>query len=103
QDLADGTNPVFGQVDPAPTVPAFLIQHTKSQQYTFGLSDPWFNTLAQNGETDGCGIPNIDGTKLVNVNPHEWARGIRFTYPSFSTLSTLISDAHDQLKTPPDP
>jgi hypothetical protein len=80
----------------------FSLQHNKYQQYDFGLSDPWFNTLAQNGETDGCGIPNIDGAKLVNVNPHDWARGIRFTYPAFTVLSTIIADAHDELKTPPD-
>jgi hypothetical protein len=103
QDISDATYPVFGQVDPPVTNPAYLIQHTLNHEYKFGLSDPWFNSLAQNGETDGCGIPNIDGTKLVNVNPTEWARGIRFTYPSFSTLSTIISDAHDQLKQPPDP
>ncbi|HEY8208083.1 MAG TPA: hypothetical protein VIG99_11420, partial [Myxococcaceae bacterium] len=95
--------PVFGQVQPTVSNPAFLIQHTRQQQYDFGLSDPWFNSLAQNGETDGCGIPNVDGTKLVNVNPTDWARGIRFTYPSFAVLSTIISDAHDQLKQPPDP
>ncbi|HYV47992.1 MAG TPA: hypothetical protein VFA20_24195 [Myxococcaceae bacterium] len=103
QDIGDANFPVFGQVSPVVSNPAFLITHTNFQEYKFALSDPWFNSLAQNGSTDGCGIPNIDGTKLVNVNPTEWARGIRFTYPSFTTLSTIVSDAHDQLKNPPDP
>src|SRR6185295_17348067 len=103
QDIGDANFPVFGQVSPVVSNPAFLITHTNFQEYKFALSDPWFNSLAQNGSTDGCGIPNIDGTKLVNVNPTKWARGIRFTYPSFTTLSTIVSDAHDQLKNPPDP
>jgi hypothetical protein len=102
EDFQDLATPVFGQVTP-PTSPIFQLQHWKSKDYSFALSDPWFNTIAQNGETDGCGIPNIDGTKLVNVNPTEWARGIRFTYPAFTLLTTTITDAHDPLKQPPDP
>jgi hypothetical protein len=101
-DVNDANYPVFGQVSPAVTTPAFLIGHTLSQEYKFALSDPWFNSLAQNGSTDGCSVPDIDGPKLVSVNPTQWAHGIRFTYPSFTTLSTIISDAHDLLKVPPD-
>ena len=100
EDRADTSSPVFGQVSPPV---GFTLLHWANQDFIFALSDPWFNTIAQNGEQDGCGIPNIDGTKLINVNPTDWARGIRFTYPPFTLLRTNIADAHDPLKSPPDP
>ena len=100
EDRRDTATPVFGQV--APPV-GFTLLHWQNRDVIFALSDPWFNSIAQNGETDGCGIPNIDGTKLINVNPTDWARGIRFTYPAFTFLQTNVADAHDPLKNPPDP
>ena len=100
-DRSDASAPVFGQVAPPPSAPP--LPHWGNRDFIFALSDPWFNTIAQNGDQDGCGIPSIEGAKLINVNPTEWARGFRFTYPPFSLLRTTISDAHDPLKSPPDP
>lgn len=96
--------PTYRQVSPTGAPGSYIIQHFDPPvDFTVIVSDPWFNALAQNGDTDGCEIPNIEGKKLINVNPTAFSRGVRYTYPPVTVLSTTISDAHDITKVPPDP
>ena len=62
------------------------------------IADPWFNTIAQTGDSDGCGTATSDMSP-VNVNGDE-GRGVRFTYPAGRALYFTISDVRDP-KTPP--
>jgi hypothetical protein len=96
--------PTFRQVSPPGPAGSYTIQHyDPPTDFTVIIADPWFNALAQNGDTDGCEIPNIEGKKLINVNPTSFSRGVRFTYPPYTIISTVMTDAHDITKQPPDP
>jgi len=66
------------------------------------LSDPWYNTIAQNGESDGCHVED-DPTRdkpIVRSAPRVVNAGTRYTYPAGDILSFMIQDARDPLAPP---
>ena len=67
------------------------------------LSDPWFNTMAQNGDGDGCHSSDAAEKPMVVMSPTTTNAGALFTYPSPMTVGFRIKDAHDPLASPPDP
>lgn len=99
RDVADPISPVFRQLTPSPNVP-----HFGSAPVSFLISDPWFNTMAQNGDNDGCGVADSGAKSVVLPNPKAigW-QGVRLTYPAYVLGDLALVDAHDPLKTPPEP
>jgi hypothetical protein len=68
----------------------------------FAISDPWFNGLARNSDSDGCSTkPN----KVVDVVGGD--NGITFTYPPVTISSFFLSDVLPRdpqpMTTPPSP
>lgn len=93
-DYLDAVAPVFSPIDPVggggkPINPAF-----GSVSYTYLISDPWFNTMAQNGTSDGCQV--ITTGPVVGVIS-KGPVGQRLTYPPFDTITMTITDS----RTPP--
>lgn len=62
------------------------------------IADPWFNTMARNGDSDTCEIPNNDMSpvKVTGVT----SSGVRFTYPAGVFVQFSIADVRDP-KAPP--
>lgn len=57
------------------------------------VSDPWFNSLAQNSDSDACDIiPDDDAPIAVKNRVNS---GIKFTYPPGDYLSFSIGDKRD--------
>ncbi|MBN1209310.1 MAG: hypothetical protein JXB05_30950, partial [Myxococcaceae bacterium] len=86
--------PVVRQIAPAPGNPVEVL-HFKSLEVVFLLSDPWFNRIAQNSNSDGCSGGNI-GPIIVEPLP----KGVAFTYSSFSIESFAMRDQHDPAAVP---
>ncbi len=61
----------------------------------FLLTDPWFNSIAQNGDDDGCEIGGDDDKSPVNAVPKKTNSGFRLTYPPFTIIGFGIRDARD--------
>lgn len=57
------------------------------------LADPWFNTMARNGDGDSCEIPNSDMSP-IKVASESFA-GVLFTYPAGIFLQFTVADARD--------
>lgn len=71
------------------------------------ISDPWYNSIAQNGEADGCGTRDaaaVGGAGApVLVQPFGDGRGgIAFTYPAGQFLELTIRDSRDPTRPPAD-
>jgi hypothetical protein len=99
RDLADANSPVFRQLSAPPN-----IAHFGYAPVSFLVADPWFNTMAQNGGSDGCRIAEGEAKKIVLAHPNVFGwQGVRLTYPSYMLSDAVLVDAHDPLKTPPDP
>lgn len=62
------------------------------------LADPWFNTMARNGDGDSCEVPNTDESPIKVTG--ETASGVLFTYPAGTFLQFTVADARDP-NTPP--
>lgn len=62
---------------------------------TILLSDPWFNSMAQNDEADGCTIGGEEDKSPVTALPKKAAAGFFFTNPSFRLISFTVKDARD--------
>jgi len=99
RDVADTVAPIFKQVSNAPRV-----EHFQSAAVTLLISDPWFNTLAQNGDTDGCHVVNTAAHPVVSADVTTFGdAGRRPTYPPYMVASVNLMDAHDPGKSsPPD-
>jgi hypothetical protein len=65
----------------------------RGYQVTAYIADPWFNSLAQNSDSDLCELPNSDMSP-VKVRGNQNG-GIAFTYPAGNFLSFTIADARD--------
>lgn len=62
----------------------------------FLVSDPWFNTIAQNGEGDGCAVVGVPDAIKTRLPPDDTAWvGIRDNYPMARHLGMLVRDARD--------
>lgn len=57
------------------------------------IADPWFNSIAQNGDSDKCGIDTEDKSPVVAKA--ESGSGAAFTYPPGRYMTFLIKDARD--------
>lgn len=99
RDINDPNAPVWRMVTPPPA-----IGHLGYAPIAFLISDPWFNTMAQNGTQDGCSVADTAAKPVVLASPKAigW-QGLRLTYPPFVLAETDLVDAHDPLKNPPDP
>jgi hypothetical protein len=62
-------------------------------QVTAYVADPWFNSLAQNGDSDACDIVPEDDAPIAIKNRVN--SGIKFTYPAGDYLSFAIGDKRD--------
>ncbi len=67
----------------------------------FVLSDPWYNTIAQNADGDGCTVADTDGSP-VKSSPKTINQGVKFTYPAGDLIGILVRDARDPLAAPAD-
>ncbi len=72
--------------------------------YSLYLSDPWWNTMARNGDGDGC--KKNSATKNVTVDEAA-VFGIAFTYPPIKTFNYAVIDNLDReprpMTSPPSP
>ncbi|XXF75774.1 hypothetical protein P2318_22265 [Myxococcaceae bacterium GXIMD 01537] len=94
--------PVIRQVDPLPPagsdVATINLAHFGSDNASFVVADPWFNSIARNSENDGC-----DGGAIGPVNVNNLSKFRAMTYPSFTLETYVISDQHDPKEDPPPP
>lgn len=75
--------------------------HFESVVGRFAFSDPWFNTMAQNGANDGC---RISGAEVVKGEPETFGGGsVLLSYPPVRALPFGVRDAHDPTATPQPP
>lgn len=95
-----GAEPIFRVIRPASPP---QISHFGFESVSLLMADPWFNTMAQNGQNDGCHTVPPEDRPLVNTLPSKAAGGPRFTYPAGSLVEFTIKDAHDPFASPPDP
>jgi hypothetical protein len=65
----------------------------KAFQVSAYIADPWFNSIAKNGDGDSCEIPDGEMSP-VKVRSQDLS-GIAFTYPAGSFLSFSVADARD--------
>lgn len=79
-----------------PMYPGYRIPSTAK----FLLADPWFNSIAQNSEGDGCEIGSNDDKSPVNAVPKKVNSGFKFTYPPYAIIQFGVRDARDP-NTPP--
>lgn len=57
------------------------------------LADPWFNSIAQNGDSDTCSIDTEDKSPVVAAA--ESGDGFAYTYPAGRYMRFLVKDARD--------
>lgn len=68
----------------------------------FLLSDPWYNSIAQNGDGDGCELGGEEDadTQVVIATPKKINAGRAYTYPAFRFYEFFVRDARDPSKPP---
>ena len=97
-----GHRPVFSRAAPSPVVPIVLLCPVGTTFCTAAgppvpvfayLADPWFNSLAQNGDSDKCGIDTEEKSPVTARS--EQGSGFAFTYPAGRYMGFLIKDARD--------
>jgi hypothetical protein len=68
------------------------------QVVTAYLADPWFNSIAQNGDGDQC---RIEAGDMAPVKAEKQGpSGFLFTYPPGQHMAFIIKDARDPLAPP---
>lgn len=95
-----GPEPVFRLIEPK-TPP--LIPHFGYVDALFLIADPWFNSMAQNGDGDGCSTVSPEEKPIVTSLPQTFAGGKRLTYPAVQVVAFNLRDAHDPAADPPQP
>jgi hypothetical protein len=72
------------------------------------VSDPWYNSIAQNAESDGCGVKEPmglgagDPPVIAQVLGLSMGGSVAFTYPAGQFVRMTIRDARDPDKPPAD-
>ncbi len=94
RDPALTTHPTVRQV--APAAGPIVLQHFGRARVEVLLTDPWFNGIAQNAESDGCGVPG----SVVQVRS-QTLTGLRYTYDASQPIVYTVSDLHDPAQNPP--
>jgi len=97
-DYSDTTTPIFRMVTPPP-----VIGHYQTVGVTVLMADPWFNTIAQNGDNDGCTIAAAQNSPVVASPTKFGFLGRRLIYRTPDLIDFGLTDAHDPTKQPPDP
>ncbi len=64
------------------------------------IADPWFNSLAQNADSDGC-LFNVGDDAPVKLRGQD-SLGVPFTYPPGRRLNFMVGDARDPKAKPED-
>jgi hypothetical protein len=72
---------------------AITIQHHQSVQVLYRISDPWFNSYAQNSTQDGCRANASD--RVIGFPLVFGDQGIKLRYPTTTDVYFRIYDAHD--------
>lgn len=69
---------------------------------TLRLADPWYNSIAQNGDSDGCAVVDSTGAgednSPVRAAPYGGSvinGGFAFNYPAGRTIDVTIKDSRD--------
>jgi hypothetical protein len=93
-DMGDTTDPVAKQLLPASALAVKFLE-TFPNPVNVMVSDPWYNSIAQNGEGDGCQLGGAADEPLVLAVPKTFGIGRAFTYPAFRVYSFHIRDARD--------
>lgn len=111
-----GHRPVFAPVATVPPGPITLVCPVGGQScnaagpaptgmgppvrvYAY-IADPWFNSLAQNGDSDKCEIDVEDKSPVVAKA--EQGAGFAFSYPPGRFMDFIIKDARDPNVPPPE-
>ncbi|WPB80818.1 Ig-like domain-containing protein [Archangium violaceum] len=93
---------VVRQLVPAPTgtPPRNIRNMLKFDAYvaSFLLADPWFNSIARNGEADGCENGSVGPVEVTT-----FLKGQAFTYPAVTLMSYAVKDVRDPAANPPAP
>lgn len=90
-----GSIPTVAQIAPTGLI---NVPHFGGADVAFRLSDPWFNTFAQNASDDGC---TAIATEAVQAFPEKFGdQGIRLRYPPVVEVVFSIRDAHDPTAEP---
>jgi hypothetical protein len=76
-----GSGPQCAAAGPPATVTAFI-------------ADPWFNSIAQNGDSDKCDIEASDNSPVKVLSPSS-SGGFAFTYPAGRFYVFTVMDARD--------
>lgn len=88
-DELDPVAPVFSEIDPVGGgVKPIVAFGTVS--YTYLMADPWFNTMAQDGDGDGC---RVDSTGPITTQIASAWSGVRLTYPPYDVVTWTITDS----------
>ncbi len=106
KDVLGATEPIFRIVDPIGPVfvpylsyygiddPAFP-GNRLPRAATILVTDPWYNSMAQNSESDGCELGGDLDKSPVNAVPKRVNSGFRFTYPPYTLIGFGIRDSRD--------
>ncbi|HEX8440611.1 hypothetical protein [Archangium sp.] len=88
--------PATAQRNPKPVVktlsplPPVTLAKFKQVPVDFLMADPWFNSMARNGDDDGCNAVSVGPVEVAAL-----ARGKAFTYPAYTRLRYIIKDTRD--------
>lgn len=86
---------VCNQATPVPGMPPGF------HRTSFRISDPWYNSIAQNSESDGCGVGEAAGVGRPGDPPvivqtlGGGGAGVPFTYPAGRLVTVTMIDARD--------
>lgn len=79
-----------------PTGAASCAQAGPPALVTAVLSDPWYNTIAQNADNDGC-LVQVEEQSPIKVSPNVVNKGTKFIYPAADIIQFFVRDARDPL------
>lgn len=90
-----------GSIDlKCPGMGSTCTQATPVSAYAF-IADPWFNSIAQNGDSDHCEASAAGVKPPVSVTAED-GTGVRFTYPAGRLLNFTVTDVRDPEAAPID-
>ena len=71
-----------------------------SDSQAFIMSDPWYNSMAQDSDGDGCDLIVPDNSPVTGA-PKRFNEGFRFTYPAGMYATVTVVDNRDPKADPP--
>ncbi|OJH40012.1 hypothetical protein [Cystobacter ferrugineus] len=95
KDRATPTRPVLKVLKPNPaTTPVVHLDKFGQEVAEFLVADPWFNSIARNGDDDGCSAGAVGPVEVSKLTT-----GRALTYPSYTALRYVIKDQRDPTNT----